>query len=434
MIHLDCNKKIHRLLMIRMLKMSSKVLNSSLQYADTYKYLVVGAGPAGLACASTIKSKSVLVVDLGKSVLERDRFHSEDCVQGAGGAGLFSDGKFSFYPAGTEIWKGNLDRLQSGYKALEGDFNQYGEIPRFPEITTNNKCFLDKSGWQLKPYPSLYLSLEDRMDLITKLANRCPRILYETEFLHEQETEEGFVVKLKNRSTDQHFYVKTNKLVLAGGRFMPLFFKSRRRFRRYEFGFRIAGPSHLFKKEVLLNDPKYIFFQPDVEYRTFCWCDRGEVVKTSFKGIESFSGRSDCTPTESSNFGFNIRVKNTSLLAESDFRKLMTLAPFEINLKHFVSNLQNYYPVKAAALIDYGLSRLLERFSGLKNDNVSVIGPTIEGVGDYPAVDENFRLEGTDNVSVIGDSGGSYRGIIPSMLSGYCLAHSFNQQKTKKEN
>ena len=59
-----------------------------------YSYIVIGAGPAGLAFASSINDSNVLVIDLGKPLSKRDRFNSEECVQGAGGAGLFSDGKF----------------------------------------------------------------------------------------------------------------------------------------------------------------------------------------------------------------------------------------------------------------------------------------------------------------------------------------------------
>ena len=42
---------------------------------------------------------------MGKACEERDRYNSKDCISGVGGAGLFSDGKFSFFPSGQNVWK-----------------------------------------------------------------------------------------------------------------------------------------------------------------------------------------------------------------------------------------------------------------------------------------------------------------------------------------
>lgn len=210
---------------------------------------------------------------------------------------------------------------------------------------------------------------------------------------------------------------------------MPLFLNRTMHFRRYEFGFRIVGPAQKIIKEIACLDPKYVFKQPGVEYRTFCWCERGEVVQTKFQGIQSYSGRADCAPTGISNFGFNIRVKDTSLLSESDFRKMIRISPFETRLDLFMDTLHHYYPQSAASLIEYGLRKLLERFIGLADKSISVVGPTIEGVGLYPVVEENFSLAGAQGISVIGDCSGMYRGIIPCMLSGYSLANIYNKKK-----
>lgn len=35
----------------------------------------------------------------------RDRYNPEESACGVGGAGLFSDGKFSFFPSSTDLWK-----------------------------------------------------------------------------------------------------------------------------------------------------------------------------------------------------------------------------------------------------------------------------------------------------------------------------------------
>ena len=50
-------------------------------------------------------NKEFLIIEKGKSISNRDRNDKFDAVAGVGGAGLFSDGKFSFFPSGTNIWK-----------------------------------------------------------------------------------------------------------------------------------------------------------------------------------------------------------------------------------------------------------------------------------------------------------------------------------------
>nr|MBA3815590.1 hypothetical protein [Parachlamydiaceae bacterium] len=355
----------------------------------------------------------------------------QECIPGAGGAGLFSDGKFSFYPSGTHIWKQDEELLRTAYSLLEIDLEPW-DIPKFPDINDNYKCTADKEGWLLKPYPSAYLNLPKRIELIKKLMDRCPEVLYQTEYLGQSPTDLGYLVRLRNLRLGFDFFVHTKQIVLAGGRFMPLFLNCKKKFYRYEFGFRVVGPSHLIQKEVKLTDPKYIFDHDDVEYRTFCWCQDGEIIKTSFKGIESYSGRADCSPTGFSNYGFNIRIKSPSLLQETDFQHIIKMKTFDDGIQNFLKNSHRHFPDNAANLIEYGLNNLFKRFKNLLHANVRVIGPTIEGVGNYPILDEKFQVNGLKGVYVIGDSSGIYRGIVASMLAGYLLAVSENQKTNMK--
>lgn len=395
-----------------------------------FNYVVVGAGPAGLAFASTIDDPSVLVIDSGKPVDERDRFNAQECIQGAGGAGLFSDGKFSFYPSGTHIWTQHPEYLRKGYETLRQDLGAFKDIPPFPEIDDSNKLEGDKAGWHLKPYESIYLDLEDRIQLISNLAKRCLNIQYQTEFMTYTPVSSGYEIQLKNLKDDTESTIYAQKIVFAGGRFMPLFLNCFKTFRRYEFGFRVEGPCDAIQKDVNLVDPKYIFTTQGVEYRTFCWCVNGEVVKTCFKDIETFSGRADCTPSGKSNFGFNIRVKDPSLLTAEDFKSLMYTGQYKTKFKDLYKTVS--LSRQARKIIDYGIAKLKERFPGLNNTDIDIIGPTIEGVGEYPKIDNDFNLEGDPNISVIGDCSGIYRGIVASMLSGYVRAIKNNTQTTKE--
>ncbi|NVK56829.1 MAG: NAD(P)/FAD-dependent oxidoreductase [Alteromonadaceae bacterium] len=67
-------------------------LNKSSQ--DKPRVLIVGAGPAGLFCADTIKNHAcVTVIDKGKNISERSHSKPIDLSSGIGGTGLYSDGK-----------------------------------------------------------------------------------------------------------------------------------------------------------------------------------------------------------------------------------------------------------------------------------------------------------------------------------------------------
>jgi len=393
-----------------------------------YDCVVVGAGPAGLAYASSLKEqKSVLIVDSGKPIGERSQNNAEECVNGAGGAGLFSDGKFSFYPSGTKIWEQTETDLKIAYMMLERDLAPFKSIPSFPTFDKTNKLKKDIGNWVLKPYPSIYLSFEERIGLINNLVKRCLNIRYQTEFLLYSKVDGGYRVEIKNLKSGISETLLSKKVVCAGGRFMPRFLDCPKQFRRYEFGFRVETPAVIAKKKDKLIDPKYIldFRDQGVECRTFCWCENGEVVSTRFKDIQTYSGRADCNPTGKNNFGFNFRIKDSTLIADSVFKQVMHSKFYKEKIKD-ISKILDKFPDSLKKIIECGIAQLIQRFPELNSDEVYVLGPTIEGVGEYPAIDSEFRLKGHSDIHVIGDCSGNYRGIVASMLSGYILASRHN--------
>lgn len=389
---------------------------------QVYECVIVGAGPAGMAYNAALKNReSVLMVEMGRPVEQRERLKPEDCVQGAGGAGLFSDGKFSFYPSGTKIWEQEQTALRRAYAQLEASLTPFKQIPPFPEIKI--APLRHTEGWSLKPYPSLYFSFEERLCLIKSLAARCLNIRYETEFLGYFPWEGHYRLQLRCLKTADLISVVAKRIVFAGGRFMPFFLNCPKNFLRYEVGFRVEGPDQLVKKREALIDPKFILnLGEGVECRTFCWCENGEAVQTRFKEITTYSGRADCPPTGKSNFGFNFQIKTPSLINEEEFKKLIETPPYEKKWED-VAELTEKFPPSLTPFIVKGLERLQQLFPSLKRDAIVLKGPTIEGVGLYPKLDACSRLEGEREVYVIGDGTGLYRGIVASMLSGYLLAN-----------
>ena len=402
---------------------------------SVYDCLVIGAGPAGLAYASTIKKQnSVLVLDLGKAVEMRSRDNPEECVLGAGGAGLFSDGKFSFYPSGTHIWKQEETRLRIAYDRLKTDLGPFKEIPSFPKIDSNNHLKQDFWNWAFKYYPSVYLSLSDRMALIQKLVKQCLHIRYETEFIKYTLVEQGYKIEIRDVKSDSLATILAKKIVFAGGRFMPRFLDCPKQFRRYEFGFRIEAPSHLFPKKSSV-DPKYIleFEDQGIECRTFCWCEDGEVTLTQFKDIQTYSGRADCPSTGRSNFGFNFRVKDAALLTDAVFSEVIHTKIYKEKLTN-LSKVLAHFPSSLHKVISLGITQLIKLFPTLNNDEAYVLGPTIEGIGEYPTINTEACIENQPDTYAIGDCSGTYRGIVASMLSGYLLASKHNTEESLIKN
>src|SRR3989338_8996912 len=98
-----------------------------------YDICVVGAGPAGLAFVHTLLGQhhlSIVVIDAGSPLGLREKESSEDLIQGEGGAGLWSDGKFSFYPAGRPVYE--LIHARSAFEKLKETFSALDvKIPEF---------------------------------------------------------------------------------------------------------------------------------------------------------------------------------------------------------------------------------------------------------------------------------------------------------------
>jgi uncharacterized FAD-dependent dehydrogenase len=422
-----------------------------------YKFdvVIIGTGPSGLACGCAINEKnkkvknkiSFVIIDSGKSLKRRDRFDPFDIVAGLGGAGLFSDGKFSFFPSATHLWKLlNKDILKEAYlwycKLLSQYKISHSEIPSFEKISsekkketteeTKEKCFL-------KSYPSIYLSLENRYALINEMSDIVDNenIMTETEVINYEKKEKKYVINAKRLCKEtkkvEYIEIECDKIVIGCGRMWSLFHKTKTdRFMRLEYGVRIQDkPDRDIFVSTKLKDPKYIFTsftnlskkletydKTNVEYRTFCCCRRGEVVETDCCGVRTLSGRSDCEPTEESNIGFNVRILEKDI-GETIKNELHLKSTFKnVKIKDAIqkNKLELYYGKIGNSYLKIGLELILSKFPDL--DNAVLSGPTLEGVGMYPDTDDNLKMN-DENIWIIGDACGKFRGITAAAVSGY---------------
>lgn len=410
-----------------------------------YSVVIIGAGPSGLSAGyklSLLGVKDFLIIDMGKDVKERDRYNESDSICGVGGAGLFSDGKFSFFPSATKLWDLFNSKLLDealGYVLSLTKINKkdisIDSLTSIPSPTSTPTVEETKSTekWTLKDYPSLYISLEARQEIISTL---CAKI--SDKFLLGVK-----VINITKKISDDNIYelvllengiekkINTKKIIIAGGRMqslnkMKLF---EYQFMRFEYGVRIiTDHKNKYFQERKTIDPKYKYKCSEelVEYRTFCCCHRGEIVCTNFCGdIKSFSGRADCSPTDLSNTGFNVRISD-KILAEMIQSTMFSTGNRsqvfkDLSLKEVLEgkiNLNRYFGVTGAKLLVDGLRLFVEKFPELLEAKIS--GPTIEGIGSYISTDDNSKVI-NENIWVIGDASGKYRGLTAGLISGFCI-------------
>ncbi|MDB6007497.1 MAG: putative fad dependent oxidoreductase protein, partial [Prosthecobacter sp.] len=192
--------------------------------------LIIGAGPAGLAAGSMLKKEGLIVqvIDNGESIDERQHHDHDILGEGVGGSGLYSDGKFSFYPSASKLWKlEDKESLKTAYTWLRLLAQKYGlDMPDFPHHEEAVLCPSDcnTGGPISKTYKSIYGTLEMRLrligDLELEIGNMllCKKHCIDIDHTSHPDTlwctiesEDG--VKTK---------VAAKAVIFAGGRFGPL--------------------------------------------------------------------------------------------------------------------------------------------------------------------------------------------------------------------
>jgi uncharacterized protein len=405
-----------------------------------YDIAVVGAGPAGLAAATSARllGADVLAVEQGKPIDRRSQDHKSDVVCGIGGAGLYSDGKFSFYPSATALWSVEpRNILLAGYNWLSELLSAQGlNVPTLLEIPPQSHS---SDHVKRKEYPSFYLPIEKRMNILRGLSRTLDTCI-RTQCRIAAFQQVGHNVRLLDESGD--IVAEARRVVVALGRYGSLVLHRSLRdeefiFRRVELGVRIEQPSEEF---ILAHDPcldpKLIGSTGNgCSWRTFCCCRDGLVVFTSSAGLSSVSGRADCPPTGRSNMGLLVRFSNSDT-GMAAWRAALHSQPLSGPVIESMSKimhrsgrinadnskaLQSLGPDTARHVVE-GLSDLAE-FTGRALTSAVLYAPAIEGVGLYPRTCRNMCIPGRP-IFVAGDLTGKFRGLTAALLSGYVAGAS----------
>ena len=411
-------------------------------FPATTDCLIIGAGPAGLAAAAGCESSraSFLLVEAGVPLAQRDRESPDLLTEGVGGAGLFSDGKFSFFPSASQLWVlRDKDALSAAYRWFCDLISSFGvSTPGFP----NNFASIGvekMDGFERKCYTSVYMPLEQRMSLMRLLADKLRSRLLTGAEVSRCTFDAGYWTCTFITSDGRECHLKCRSIIFCAGRFGPLVFKQvfpqgRTEFRRVEVGVRIEQPTDSFFLESDPQiDPKLkVAGGPNVELRTFCCCRAGEVVATRTRGIWSVSGRADGPRTTSSNVGVNIRILDPAIATEVWSQVAPSLGSRETSIvRESVSTfLAVSRPMDAPSRIGrllgtvmsdalaHGLKVLGRTYPSLRSSDAIIWAPTIEGVGAYPSINMDLQADAL-RLWVAGDSSGIFRGLTAAIVSGY---------------
>jgi hypothetical protein len=406
----------------------------------TFDAVVIGAGPAGLSAAAELsRAGSCLLLDEGPLARHRRRDDPRELLSGVGGAGLFSDGKHSFFPAASELWAlPDRAALARAFAATAGLLRragvEAGALPPAPPAAA-----IEPGSWHEKRYPSVYIPFDERRACIDALWAASGAGWAGARVVGAARSGEGFAIEIER--ADRREVVEARHLVIATGRWSPRWIRPWLEplgvafaFRRVEFGVRLeTGADHPFFSQLSAVDGKLRFAEPGpdaIEARTFCTCRRGEVVLGVAGGLAAFSGRADGPPTERSNIGLLVRSGHEATGREIE-RSWQGAAPVRFPLSGWIdrgpARLAPMFGDAGAAALWRALTRLLDHCPALRDPGTLVHAPCIEGVGDYPVDDGSLQL--AQNIWIAGDAGGRFRGIVASLVSGgYAAARIIGQR------
>ncbi|HDP73682.1 MAG TPA: hypothetical protein ENN46_01860 [Candidatus Woesearchaeota archaeon] len=297
-----------------------------------YDVVIVGAGPAGLAAAfefSSISDLSILLIDKGKSIEERDCSSLErlcadhsvcNITHGSGGAGLYSYGKLCLDPTvGGDISKFyNTDEtaefMQRVVEMLSMDDQQITTESRKSTDILECRELFNRYGLDFKFYDVVRVGLKDRISKVKNLEKR----------LRERGIQFRFGTEVSSISANGQLSITAGKekfssryLIAAPGKIGANWFYSQCE----NLGIRsINNPLYLgvrleFPREItaelakLTDNPKISMVFDNGDYvKTHCFSDKRRVVIADYNGLKLVEG-SYLETAESDNAAFNIVTK-----------------------------------------------------------------------------------------------------------------------------
>lgn len=391
-----------------------------------YDVIIIGAGPSGLLAGWRLEGTGIkyTILEKGANYLKRDKDLPYDVSYGFGGAGLFSDGKLSYSPSASQLWK-NFDsnRLRIAYNKVKDLFAQSNI-----ELCEWNEEWIRIGNFQntkIKKYQSMYLSEDQRMCLLENLYKQLKKnVIFYKNVSSIENIKDEYIIKCDDGSL-----YSTYNLIMATGKAScyDLFERDNDIQWDYwnEMGVRIEVDSECFlpRNKVTL-DYKYIKSIDDsVEIRTFCSCKSGVIRKSLYNDHVTYNGEAT-SDSSKSNIGIVVRTTNANSIYSKEMDKCFDNANVaECDIDQYGSTYQII-----GDCTDKEIKKVIEQVIK-KEGSGKVYGPEIEKHGYYPAINE--MLMGSKGLYFIGDATAFFRGLMAAFISGYYVADMLVENRKK---
>lgn len=400
-----------------------------------YDTIIIGGGVSGLAAGYylTRKKLRVLVVERGKHIYNRHRENAFDVANGEGGAGLYSDGKVSFFPSASQLWRLNAYEVKNGYNYLKEFLQGSGvNIDGFSDQWLEEQ---EQSGIR-KKYTSQTLNIEQRLNIIFRMCQTIgnENILVESEV--KTIVKDAGTYHLSVLQKEKNIQLHATTLIVSGGKHsynqlqpQMIGLSSHSTCNMLEVGIRVECRNEDFdyyedeQADVKLIDAP----EGQMPVRTFCCCRDGIVIESLSYGMLSLNGASVETERKGfSNIGILVRMDGN--LKRGEVKKMLkSIQKVETSQKMPMSD---YMKGKESLLGDEADAVIREflgsHFPKMSHSEAVIYHPSIEKAGNYPILTDTLQIK-SENVWVSGDATGMFRGILSSFVSGFMVASNISK-------
>lgn len=449
-----------------------------------YNVAIIGMGPAGLFAIKTILEQnsciSVLVLEQGTDTTHRkcpaDTGTCQQCahcaiVSGAGGAGMFSDGKLvldlNFGGNSRHIEQLSPDKkkelcnnIQETLKKYDG-VSEFNSLPNYDEREAISRRFRERD-LNIKFYPVLHMGTQNlgniTKNFVNALTNRYSdrlTILYESKVQAIEKKSNGFVIRDKGGRTFESTYVITavgkngagwNKKILQplGCHFIA---------NRAYYGVRVEVPAESMQSLLTRTfDPKiFRMYNDGSKMKIHCVCKEGRIRMYRYRKNVLVGGHSPYTE-------FNASIEKYSM---SNFNVLLSCDKKDTDLSAMLQEFHDTAPLKMLVqsyedfknntvtcstnvsedtIMQRGnIRHILEKYGdfagkfvqfmsdlagicpGIEGEKTLLYGPVMEWTMDKMVLKNCFETE-CANLFAVGDGAGISQGIVYAGATGILAA------------
>lgn len=449
-----------------------------------FNVIIIGMGPAGLFAIKTIMERdsnaNVLALEQGMDTAHRKCPADigicqlcEHCavVSGAGGAGMFSDGKLvldlNFGGDSKNIEKLLPNQKEEICNYIKETLKEYDGVSEFndlkdpDEIEGIRRRFHEKN-FSVKFYPVLHMGTQNLNNITKNFVNALTcqysnrlTILYEKEVKTIEKKSNGYILQDKNGQTFESKYIITavgkngadwNKKVLQslGCHFMP---------NRAYYGVRVEVPAESMHSLLSRTfDPKiFRVYEDGSKMKIHCVCKEGTIRMYRYRENVLVGGHSPYTEANigvkrhlKSNFNVLLSCDGRNLDIPSMLQEFHNAAPQKMLVQGYEDFKNNTVTcntnVSEHTIMQRGnIRQILEKYGdfaekfiqfmadlacicpGIEGEKTVLYGPVLEWTMDKVALGDCFETECT-NLFAIGDGAGISQGIVYAGATGILAA------------